>query len=397
MYVLAIWLIFALNKQDKYLNTMNLTKIIVALALQNIVYGAVVAQIPAGYYQSASGKSGQELKTALYSKIYQHTECTYKELWTHFQTTDSRDDGKVWDVYSHCDFAFTTGQCGNYSKICDCYNREHSFPKSWFNDATPMYTDIFHMYPTDGYTNGRRGNYPFGEVGTVTWSDVSARGKLGSAKGDLGYSGVVFEPDDEYKGDFARTYFYMVTCYESQVAGWVSNNEAKPMLNGTSYPAFTEWAQRMLLKWHRLDPVTPKEVNRNNAIYQHVQHNRNPFIDHPELVEYVWGDSIGKSWHSSADTLPGEVTAVSPLGMEGDFLLYPNPAHGEVYVAASDGATARQVVELYNVGGQMLRRMAMPADGSALRIDLQHLPEGIYLVRMVGSKGEAVRKLRLAR
>ena len=163
------------------------------------------------------------------------------------------------------------------------YNREHSMPKSWFHDGYPMYTDLFHMYPTDSYINNMRGNYPFGEVGTLTKQSSGGFSKLGKSAVS-GYSGTVFEPADEYKGDFARTYFYMATRYESQVAGWSSD-----MLSGDAYPAFTGWALEMLLKWHRQDPVSEKEIDRNNAVYG-IQHNRNPYIDYPVLAEFVWGE-----------------------------------------------------------------------------------------------------------
>ena len=165
------------------------------------------------------------------------------------------------------------------------YNREHSMPKSWFHDGYPMYTDLFHLYPTDSYINNMRSNYPFGEVGTVTKQSSGGFSKLGKSSVS-GYSGTVFEPNDEYKGDFARTYFYMVTRYENNVAGWSSD-----MLGKNAYPAFTDWALGVLLKWHRQDPVSEKEINRNNAVYG-IQKNRNPYIDYPVLAEFVWGELV---------------------------------------------------------------------------------------------------------
>lgn len=243
------------------------------------------AQAPAGYYSAASGSKGKELKTALYHIITSHTERTYKELWTDFTQTDVREDGKVWDMYSSTNnFEFISQQCGGtgYRAEGDCYNREHSFPKSWFNEGTPMYTDLFHMYPTDGYVNNRRGNYPFGETKGETYQSHGGHCKLGKST-TSGYSGTVFEPADEYKGDFARTYFYMATSYEDRIANWKSD-----MLAQNSYPAYTQWAIDMLLRWANEDPVSPKEVARNNAVYS-IQHNRNPYIDFPGLEQYVWG------------------------------------------------------------------------------------------------------------
>jgi endonuclease I len=243
------------------------------------------AQPLSGYYDVVDGKKGAAVKTALMNAIDDHTQRTYKDLWTDFRTTDFRPDGKVWDMYSSItNYVFGDDQnTGGGGREGADYNREHSMPKSWFHDGYPMYTDLFHMYPTDSYINNMRGNYPFGEVGTLTKQSSGGFSKLGKSAVS-GYSGTVFEPADEYKGDFARTYFYMATRYESQVAGWSSD-----MLSGDAYPAFTGWALEMLLKWHRQDPVSEKEIDRNNAVYD-IQHNRNPYIDYPVLAEFVWGE-----------------------------------------------------------------------------------------------------------
>ncbi len=252
----------------------------------------LVAQIPAGYYNGMEGKNGATLKTALYNKIKGHTARSYANLWTDFQQTDKRADGKVWDMYSNCTFNWGTGVGGNQDQgsggtaECQFFNREHSFPKSWFDDATPMYTDLFHLYPTDKYVNNQRGNLPFGETAspTKTYGNGS---KLGTCSYP-GYSGTVYEPAAEYKGDFARTYFYMVTRYEDVVAGWYANTEAKPTLNGTAFPAFNSWVIGVLMKWHREDPVSTKEIARNDSVCK-IQNNRNPFIDHPEYADSIWG------------------------------------------------------------------------------------------------------------
>lgn len=260
----------------------------------------VWAQPPAGYYDPASGKTGAELKTALKQIIDNHTQLTYSELWNAFYDTDDKPNGKVWDMYSDIpggtppyEYTFGSDQCGNYSGEGSCYNREHSMPKSWFNDGYPMYTDLFQVVPTDGYVNNKRGNYPFGEVGNATWTSLNGS-KVGSSDYP-GYSGVVFEPIDEYKGDFARGYLYMATRYEDQIAGWNSD-----MLNGTSYPVFTTWALEMLIEWHTNDPVSEKETERNDAIYAY-QNNRNPYIDHPEYVLQVWGNTPPVVFESEPD------------------------------------------------------------------------------------------------
>lgn len=255
------------------------------------------------YYQQADGSKGQALKTALYGIIKEHGELGYGELWEAFKSTDAREDGKVWDMYSGVtNYNFVTSG-SNYKKEGDCYNREHSMPKSWFNDETPMYTDLVHLVPTDGYVNGKRGNNPFGETNSPTYTSEGGFSKLGPSS-IAGYIGTVFEPNDEYKGDFARIYFYMVTCYEDKVSTWESD-----MLDHNSYPAFTDWALGMLLHWAEEDPVSKKEIDRNNAVYN-IQGNRNPYVDYPGLEQYVWGNM--KDMAFSYDNYSTGITVTVP-------------------------------------------------------------------------------------
>lgn len=286
-----------------------------------LAFALAVFSQPAGYYDPATGKTGAELKTALYNIIKGHTSISYDGLWTAFQTTDKKANGKVWDMYSNIEFTFGSNQCGNYSGEGSCYNREHSFPKSWFSEATPMYTDLFHLYPTDGYVNGRRSNYPFGEVSSPTYTSGNGS-KLGTCSYP-GYTGVVFEPNDEYKGDFARTYFYMVTRYENVVSGWNTD-----MLDGSAFPAFSAWAKNMLLEWSQHDPVSQKEIDRNNAVYA-IQHNRNPYIDHPEYATSVWGGELQLAFTSSAVTNSIQGTAygynISAQGSSGSTITISCP------------------------------------------------------------------------
>ena len=257
------------------------------------------AQGPNGseyYYKDADGKKGAALKTALCGIIYNKTERDYDDLWTDFRSTDKRPtDGKVWDMYSGItNYTFGTDQAGNYSAEGDKYNREHSFPKSWFgisgsNIPKGPGTDLFHLYPTDGYVNGMRSNYPFGETSSPTYSSVGGFSKLGPCSYP-GYTGKVFEPNDLYKGDFARTYFYMVTCYENLIETWYEkNSESHPTLDGKKYPGLSSWQLSMLMKWAKNDEVSAKERARNIAVAG-IQNNRNPFIDYPGLEEYIWGE-----------------------------------------------------------------------------------------------------------
>jgi len=288
---------------------------VAGLALSVLYCGLVLADAfdKSTYYSAAEGKKGEALKTALAGIIYSHTERTYANLWTDMQSTDCRSDGKVWDMYSSAtNFTWVTDQAGNYSAEGDVYNREHSFPKSWFDDGYPMYTDLYHLYPTDGFVNNKRSNHCFGEVGSITYSSSDDFSKLGTPTSELTNDGcsedLVFEPNDLYKGDFARTYFYMVTAYESVISSWSGSG----MIDNSTYPAFTTWAKNMLMRWAEDDVVSEKETNRIEAVYD-IQGNRNPFIDFPGLEEYIWGDFTDVSFSIDNYVNPYEDNSVTRL------------------------------------------------------------------------------------
>ncbi|UII19821.1 endonuclease [Fulvivirga ligni] len=253
-----------------------------------------------GYYAGTSGLGGYTLKTALYDIIKTHTAQGYGALWTFYSSNELdayyENDGTILDIYSEKpggsdSYTFTkvSDQCGTYAVEGDCYNREHSFPRSWFGGAIePMNSDVHHIFPTDGYVNGRRSSYPYGEVGSASYTSSNGS-KLGSAVSGLGYSGTVFEPIDEFKGDVARAYFYMATRYQNVIGSWESNSSySNAVLNGTNNQVFESWMLNMLISWHNSDPVSQKERDRNDAVHSY-QGNRNPFVDHPEWVASIWG------------------------------------------------------------------------------------------------------------
>ena len=262
------------------------------------------------YYADLQGKVGKTLFDAIHVVAKEgYSSLGYDGLWTAYQYTDLRDNGKVWDMYSDCSWTYKSDQCGNYSGECDCYNREHSIPKSWFGgtESQPG-CDIFHIVPTDGQVNGRRSSYAFGEVSSATYTFDGA--KLGSAKNitiingntiagnegtSVSCSGTVFEPRDEYKGDFARGYFgTMIKWANGDYQAFTSGDGSKIFSSNYSTGAFglTQYGVALLMKWHRQDPVSQKEIDRNNGIQQ-TQGNRNPFIDYPYLAEYIWGEKAG--------------------------------------------------------------------------------------------------------
>ena len=300
------------------------------------------AQEYAGYYADATGTKGAALKTALAEIINPHEQRGYKDLWDDFRSTDARPDGKVWDMYSAItNYTFGTDQAGNYSKEGDVYNREHSFPKSWFNDGYPMYTDLYHLYPTDGYVNGRRSNYPFGEVANPTYKSAQDFCLLGP-NSTPGYSGTVFEPADEYKGDFARTYFYMITSYEEQIQTWKCD-----MLDGNKYPGFSKWALDMLLRWSELDPVSEKETDRIEAVCE-IQGNRNPFIDYPGLEQYIWGKYQNEAFNPDAYLTPDQLVGILEITA-------PNTSTPDIYDLSGRPATGSRP-GVYIIGGRKVIR-----------------------------------------
>ena len=218
------------------------------------------------YYKDADGKKGQALKTALATIINKHKDIGYAALWEAYKTTDRRADGYLRDWYSNATSYVIGGpkQGANYSEEGDSYNREHLVPQSWFNKASPMRNDAFHVVPTDGYVNNRRGDLPFGEVGTVSYHSENNYSLVGRCTVD-GYTGQCFEPNDEIKGDVARAYFYMVTCYESRITSWGGAN-CSYCFDGNTYPGLTTWFLKMLMRWSKQDPVNDVERARNKAV-----------------------------------------------------------------------------------------------------------------------------------
>jgi len=336
------------------------------------------AQPPANYYDAAAGKSGAELKTALYNIIKGHTVISYDNLYTIYETSDAKPDGSVWDMYSNCTYSYSVAsdKCGNYSKECDCFNREHSFPQSWFKSSSPMVSDAFHIYPTDGKVNGMRSNYPFGTVSSPTYTSGNGS-KLGPCSFP-GYTGIVFEPIDEYKGDFARSYFYMATRYENLIAGWQSNGNANEVLNGTAFPCFDEWFLNLLFAWNASDPVSQKEIDRNNIVYSY-QKNRNPYIDHPEYANQVWGKNVG---------INDEPVHIA-------LQVYPNPMSGTCTISLPAGFNQQNngFVVYSSTGSPVHTPIAFNGDRATL--NFENLPSGFYLVRMAMNNYHTVYQARI--
>ena len=251
---------------------------------------SLTAAPPSNYYAKMDGKKKEQLKSAAYEIIRPHTVVTYNSLFPQqFPKTDVypelwNGNQRWWEMYSDIVFLVRNGWSG--------MNREHSLPKSWWGgQENEAYTDLFHLYPSEAEANMAKSNYPLGEVQQSTFKNgVTTVGYAYAGQG--GGASQVFEPADEYKGDFARTYFYMATCYQDYTWKYTY------MLQNGSYPTLKPWAYDLLLDWARKDPVSQKEIDRNEAVYL-IQGNRNPFIDFPELAEYIWGTRTSETFYIS--------------------------------------------------------------------------------------------------
>ena len=263
------------------------------------------------YWSSADGKSGEALWKAISAETNKnYRSIGYDGLYTAYKKTDVYPEdsvgkaGLLWDMYGEC-ISWSSGKCGSYQDVCDCYNREHSIPQSWWGGGTGgIGNDIFHVVPTDGKINGVRSNYEYGIVnGGTNWegnkfgnatSWSTDKKTIATQAGEtVTGTGKVFEPKPQYKGDLARG--LMGTIIKWQTSDLITgNNFFSGSYSASGYYGLTKKAVVLLMKWHREDPVSRKEIDRNNGIQQ-TQGNRNPFIDYPYLAEYIWGEHAGET------------------------------------------------------------------------------------------------------
>ena len=281
------------------------------------------------YYASIDGTSGKQLLDAIQqvAKIgYRTDDFRYDSVWLAYKYTDLRPDGYIWEIYSDCVFEYEKDRTSTTSQTGECkgYNREHVMCQSWFSEydlqgvkmsgsmKNSPGSDIFHIYPASYGMNSRHGNRPYGEVlkadytsanntkyGTPV-STISVANTVAGPyiEGQITLNTNVLEPADEYKGDFARSCFGTMVKWAGE---WAFNkNENGCVIFDATIDAdthygpennygFTDYGLALMLSWHRQDPVSQKEVDRNNGI-QKTQGNRNPFIDYPYLAEYIWGE-----------------------------------------------------------------------------------------------------------
>lgn len=285
------------------MNIVNRVSLVFIAALASLT---IWAEVPARYYSTINGKKDAELKTALSNVISKRAQVSsyteyYNNMPQYFRVTDVYpESNRWWDMYSNIPL---------YAPSFKGLNREHCMPKSWWGGATniPIYADLNNLFPSEMDANMKKSNYPLGVVSSTPTFDngVSKVGYPSAGQGNG--ASRVFEPADEYKGDFARTYFYMVTCYQN--TSWTN----VWMLQNSNYLSLAPWAQQLLLKWHREDPVSQKELDRNDEVYK-IQNNRNPYIDYPDLVEYIWGDKKGELFYEENAGQPtGDPLLITPV------------------------------------------------------------------------------------
>lgn len=295
-----------------YRQTKKSVTAVVALAMA----ATAQAQIPTGYYDSLKGKKGADLKNAVYEVIKKADVLDYGSgkgaTWDGFYDTDRTDDNRVIDRYSN-----DTRYFGNRGSAVSGMNIEHSFAKSWWGGSkNQAYCDLFNLMPSETKINSTKSNYP---MGTVTGDD-RGNGCTKVGKCDEGY--YVWEPADKWKGDFARDYMYMATCY--QKLSW-QGTQANQMLQKGDYPTLKPWAYTLFIEWARQDAVDEIEVKRNDAV-QAIQNNRNPYVDFPNLMEYVWGDSTDYAFDP-------ETTMKSTGYTGGGGTVTPDPGEETIYTA----------------------------------------------------------------
>ncbi len=272
-----------------------------------------LSQIPTGYYDGTEALTGFALKSKLHDIISNKTiTWHYSNLQNFYNQTDidhhydfdNSNTTYILDIYSNnptgtTAYHYNTSQMiGSANAEGQGWNREHQMPQSSFNSNYPMYSDLFYVIPTDARINQLRSNYPYAMVRTTTTpyytftngSRINNNGTANSA-----YTGRVYEPHNVFKGDIARALLYFAVRYEGKLNSFNFYNGTSPAndtcpLDGTEEKAFEDWYIAMLIQWHNQDPVSPREIERNNNVYA-VQKNRNPFIDHPEWVSAIWGQT----------------------------------------------------------------------------------------------------------
>jgi endonuclease I len=344
---------------------------------------------PNGYYTGAEGLSGEALRGALHVIIDDHTVKSYDFALTAFYTSDDKPNGKVWDMYSDVpggtppyEYTFGVDEGSSASGEGQGYNREHSWPRSWFGgEVSPMNSDLFQLYPTDIYVNSIRGSFPYGEVSAPDYT--AQNGTKRGPNTYPGYTGTVVEPIDAYKGDFARSYFYMTVRYYTEDGAWPGSD----MTDGAD---LEPWALDMLLEWHQQDPVSEKELERNHVLYG-FQGNRNPFIDRPEFAVQIYDPTT-----AVPDKEPARLHLLANA---------PNPFRSSTTIHFELEEPAKVTVDVFDLQGRRIRSLFEDTETRGVHrvtwdgtdASRNRVPAGIYFYRVAVKKEAETRKMLLLR
>ncbi len=355
-----------------------------------LITTTVSAQIPSGYYNSATG-SGYELKTQLRKIIDNNNDGIsgehlsldkgYAGLYVTFVASDKdfyyENNGSLLDIYSEkpngidaYEYTYGTNQDDGSGGTAEGqkYNREHIIPQAVFDGNSPMKNDAHFVVPADKYMNSQRGDLPFGRVQTAnfTGSNGTKRGNNNNSGYSAGYTSTVYEPIDEFKGDVARMYFYFVTRYETSLNGWTYS-----MFDGSNTKALDQTFLNILYQWHIQDPVSQREIDRNNAIYVR-QNNRNPFIDNPSYVLNIWQTAL----------------SISEFEQESVIKIHPNPIDGNTLFIE----TAKPLlVEIYNLLGKKI--ISTNVDVTKNKVEVGFLYSGVYMLKMTSDQGSVTKRI----
>lgn len=374
---------------------MNKSKIsLLGIFLTSILFG----QVPVGYYNETEGLEGYILKTKLFNIIKDFNVQSYGNLKYLYQNNSSKNgfkdkyyenDNTVLDIYSEN----PTGpdpynfdpywSMGSGNAEGDAFNREHLIPQSYFNEESPMRSDAFHIWPTDSKVNGWRDNYPHGKVANAGSAvpcnsgatNIPCKTKNGSLIGKFSQNLYikVFEPIDEFKGDIARAYFYFATCYQNRMNDFYTHSNAAvgAMFDGSNDHVFNQIFLDMLIQWHIMDPVSQREHDINDLIYYDYQGNRNPYIDHPEFVQRIWGGEMSVNDIQYQDRK--------------DVLVY-NSSKSEVVLKLRNLEKTIEKISVYDLSGRLISTFNNPFQQNEVKIN--QLEKGTYIVKAEGKKLE---------
>ena len=348
----------------------------------NPTYGFVQPDIPQDYYAEAIGLAGDDLKEALHQIIANHIPYPYTssstDTWDILQDSDQdpENNNNILLVYTNRsqDKGYRDGS-GNYSQYengngtqSNSWNREHIWPKShgFPNQDDIAYRDVHNLKPCDRSVNASRGVKDFDNGGNNHEEALSCLIDFDS-----------WEPADFVKGDVARILFYMVVRYDP---GYNNYNETfdLELVDYTTPDNFDPILGKLstLLEWHVLDPVDDFEVNRNEVIYSY-QQNRNPFVDHPELVDYIWGENNNQNWSGNLNTYNPELEMNN---------IYPNPTNGIIYLPE---IFVNNNYEVLDLNGKILTTGKI----NQTRILNFDLEKGVYFLKIIGSNKHSSMKL----